>query len=185
MEKKPVANESCRMADRRWVVPGVILAVLAVIALAGCGIGGYTNESVFPKDVTSVYIEMFDNRTFRRGVEYTVSDALAKRIESDTPYKIVSDRDRTNSVMGGQLVVITESILTLERETGRALEKEVILTATVNWKNLRSGRMMINNQSVTVAASYYDFLRQDFTYASSLAANKLAEKIVEMMQNNW
>jgi hypothetical protein len=128
---------------------------------------------------------MFDNRTFRRGVEYTVSDALAKRIESDTPYKIVSDRDRTNSVMGGQLVVITESILTLERETGRALEKEVILTATVNWKNLRSGRMMINNQSVTVAASYSDFLRQDFTYASSLAANKLAEKIVEMMQNNW
>jgi hypothetical protein len=162
-----------------------MLAVLAAVVLAGCGIGGYTNKSLYPQDVRSIYVEMFDNRTFRRGIEYTLSDALAKRIESDTPYKIVSDRDRTDSVIGGQLIVISESILTMERETGRALEKEVILTATVNWKNLRTGRMMINNESVSAAASYSDFLSQDFTYASSLAANKLAQKIVEVMQNNW
>jgi len=178
-----VANEPCRTAGRRAGVPGSVLAVLAATALAGCG--GYTNKSLFPEDVRSVFIEMFDNRTFRRGIEYTLSDAMAKRIESDTPYKIVSDRDRTDSVLDGQLVVIGESILTLERETGQALEKEVILTATVNWKNLRTGRMMINNQSITAAASYSEFLHQDFTYASSLAANKLAQKIVEVMQNNW
>jgi len=186
MEKKPVANESFRTADRRLGAPGTILAMLAPMVLAGChGLGGYTNKSLFPEDIRSVYVEMFDNRTFRRQVEYTLSDALAKRIESDTPYKIVSDRDRTDSVMDGQLVVIAESILTLERETGRALEKEVILTATVNWKNLKTGRMMINNESVTAAASYSEFLNQDFTYASSLAANNLAEKIVELMQNDW
>jgi len=165
------------------VAPGCVLAVLAATVLAGCG--GYSNKSLFPKDIGSVYIEMFDNRTFRRGIEYTLSDAIVKRIESDTPYKVVSDRDRTDSVIDGQLVVITESILTLERETGRALEKEVVLTATVNWKNLKTGRMMMNNQSVTAAASFSEFLHQDFTYASSLAANKLAQKIVEMMQDNW
>ncbi len=178
-----MANEPCTKAGRRAAAPGCVLAVLAVTALAGCG--GYTNESLFPQDIKSIYIEMFDNRTFRRGIEYTLSDAIVKRIESDTPYKVVSDRDRTDSVMDGQLVVSTESILTLERETGQALEKEVILTATVNWKNLKTGRMMMNNQTVTAAASYSEFLRQDFTYASTLAANKLAQKIVEVMQNNW
>jgi len=178
-----VANDPCRTADRRAVGLGCVLAVLAATGLAGCG--GYTNKSLFPEDVRSVYIEMFDNRTFRRGIEYTLSDAIAKRIESDTPYKVVSDRDRTDSIIDGQLVVIAESILTLERQTGQALEKEVILTATVNWKNIRTGRMMMNNQSVTAAAGYSEFLRQDFTYASTLAANKLAQKIVEVMQNNW
>lgn len=157
--------------------------MLAATTLAGCG--GYTNRSLFPQDIKSVYVEMFDNRTFRRGTEYTLSDALAKRIESDTPYKIVSDRDRADSIIDGQLTVIAESILTLERETGRALEKEVVLTATVNWKNLKTGRMMMNNQAVTASAGYSDFLHQDFTYASSLAANKLAQKIVEVMQDNW
>jgi outer membrane lipopolysaccharide assembly protein LptE/RlpB len=177
-----VASEPSRMTARCMAVPGFALAALAVTVIAGCG---YTNKSLFPDDVGSVYIEMFDNRTFRRGIEYTLSDALAKRMESDTPYKIVSNRDRTDSVLDGQLVVIAESILTLERETGQALEKEVVLTATVNWKNLRTGRMMINNQSITAAASYSEFLNQDFTYGSSLAANKLAEKIVEVMQDNW
>lgn len=160
-----------------------VVALLALLLLAGCA--GYSNESVFPDDLRSVYVEMFDNRTFRRGLEYTLSDALAKRILSDTPYRLVSDRDRTDSVISGQLVAIDESILTLERETGRALEKEVVLTAVVNWKNLRTGRLMLNNETVTAAASYSDLQNQDFTYASGVAANKLAQKIVEVMENNW
>ena len=160
MKEKPVVNEPCRTAGRRVIVPGSCWPGLRPVVLAGCGVGGYTHKSLFPQDVRSIYVEMFDNRTFRRGIEYTLSDALAKRIESDTPYKIVSDRDRTDSVMGGQLIVISESILTMERETGQALEKEVVLTATVNWKNLRTGRMMINNESVSAAASYSAFLNQ-------------------------
>lgn len=128
---------------------------------------------------------MFDNRSFRRGTEFTFSNALAKRIEMETPYKIVSNRDHADSVMGGQLVAISESILTLERELGKALEKEVVLTAVVNWKSLKTGRLMINNQAVTAAASYSEFQGQDFTYASAVAANKLAQEVVQLMENPW
>ena len=61
----------------------------------------------------------------------------------------------------------------------------VVLTAVVNWKNLNTGQLMINNKTVMVAASYSQFQDQNFTYASALAANKLARKIVELMENNW
>jgi hypothetical protein len=135
--------------------------------------------------VNNVYLEMFDNRSFRRGIEFTLSDALAKRIEVQTPYKIVSHRDRAESVIGGQIVAAGESILTIERDIGRALEKEVILTAVVNWKNLNDGRLLIDSRTVSAAASYSEFQGQDFTYASTLAANKLAETIVELMENPW
>lgn len=154
--------------------------------LAGCaGSTGYSNAALFPEDVGSVYLEMFDNSSFRRGIEYTVSDALAKRIEMETPYKIVSSRDRADSVMSGRLVTAGDSILTLERDVGRALEKEVVLTAVVNWKSLKTGRLMINNRTVAAAASYSDFQDQDFTYASAVAANNLARNIVELMENQW
>ncbi len=157
-----------------------------VLAAGGCtGSGGYSNASLFPDDIGSVYLEMFDNRSFRRGVEYTLTDALAKRIEAETPYKIVSSRDRADSVMSGQLVAVGEGILTLEREIGRPLEREVILTAVVNWKSLKTGRLMINNETVTAAASYSQFQDQDFTYASAVAANKLARNIVQLMENSW
>jgi len=61
----------------------------------------------------------------------------------------------------------------------------VVLTATVNWKNLNNGQLMINSRTVTAAASYSDFQNQDFTYAAALAANKLAQKIVELMETHW
>jgi hypothetical protein len=65
------------------------------------------------------------------------------------------------------------------------LEKEVIVAAVVNWKSLKTGRLMINNQTVTGAASYSEFQGQDFTYASTVAANKLAQSVVQLMENPW
>lgn len=175
---------------RRGRISDLVLQISAVSALlltiGGCsGSTGYSNASLYPDDVESIYLEMFDNRSFRRGTEFTFSNALAKRIEAQTPYKIVSDRDRADSVMSGQLVAVGESILTLERELGRAMEKEVVVTAVVNWKSLKTGRLMINNQTVTAATSYSEFQDQDFTYASAAAANKLAQNVVELMENQW
>lgn len=158
----------------------------ACLAVGGCAeVAGYSDESLFPQEVSSICLEMFDNRTFRRGVEYELSDALSKRIEVDTPYKVVSDADLADSVLHGQIVSIAESVLTTEREIGQALEKEVEVQAVVSWKNLKTGRLLIDNRTVTAAASYSTFQNQDFSYASAVAANKLAQKIVELMENNW
>jgi len=161
----------------------LLLAFGFLAGLSGCG--GYSNATLFPDDIQSICINMFDNRSFRRDVEYTLSDALVKRVASQTPYRVVSDRDRADSVMSGQIVSIGESILTLEREVGTPMEKEVVLKAVVNWKNLQTGRLMINNETVTATASYSELLGQDFSYASTVAANKLARKIVERMENKW
>jgi hypothetical protein len=146
---------------------------------------GYSSESLFPEEVGSVCLKMFDNRTFRRGVEYELSDALAKRIEAATPYKIISSEDRSDTVMTGQITSIGESVLSTERESGRPLEREVRLSVVVNWKNLKTGDLLIDNESVTVSASYSPYQDQDFTYGSALAANNLAQKIVELMEKEW
>ncbi|MHC4546883.1 MAG: LPS assembly lipoprotein LptE [Planctomycetota bacterium] len=146
---------------------------------------GYSNESIFPKDVSSVCLEMFDNQSFRRGVEYELSDALAKRIEAATPYKIISSKDRADTIISGQIVQVGELVLSVERETGLPLEREILLKAVVNWKNLKTGRLLIDNESVTAEATYSAFQNQDFKYASALAANNLARKIVELMEVEW
>ena len=160
--------------------------VLFTIGLSGCAeLSGYSNESLFPQELDSICLEMFDNQSFRRGAEYELSDALSKHIEVDTPYKIVSSADRADTVISGQIVSIGESAISMERETGRILEKEVHLQAIVNWKNLKTGELLIDNESVSASASYSEYQQQDFKYASSLAANNLARKIVELMERKW
>jgi hypothetical protein len=146
---------------------------------------GYSNESVFPEEISSVCLKTFDSGTFRRGVEYELSDALAKRIELETPYKIVSDLDRADTVMSGQIVSMGELALSTDREMGRVLEREVEVRAVVDWKNLKTGQLMIKHRLVSASASYSADQMQDFNYASTLAANNLARKIVELMERNW
>jgi Lipopolysaccharide-assembly len=154
--------------------------------LCGCSeIAGYSNEPLFPRDVHTVYLKMFDNQSFRRGVEYDLSDALAKRIEVDTPYKIVSSSNRADTTISGQITDIGELALSTDRDTGSVLEKEVELHAVVTWKNLKTGELLINRQPVSASASYSEYQQQDFKYASALAANNLARKIVELMERKW
>jgi hypothetical protein len=164
----------------------IIFFGLIVASLAGfCGCAGYSNESLYPGEVGSVYVEMFDNKSFWRGVEYELTDALAKRIETETPYKIISSRDRADTVISGQIVSVDESWLSTERQTGRPLEKEVEVRAVVNWKNLKTGELLIDNKSVSASASYSEWQEQGFRYGSTLAANNLAQRIVELMEKEW
>lgn len=168
------------------VLATLLSVVTAAILFSGCdGMGGYSNESLFPAEVRTVCLDMFDNQTFRRDVEYELSDALAKRIEAHTPYKIVSSKDRADSLISGRIVSIGEFALTPERELGGVLEKETQITAVVNWKNLNTGDLLIENKSVTASASFSEYQNQDFRYASTLAANNLATRIVELMEKKW
>ncbi|MGD1041571.1 MAG: LPS assembly lipoprotein LptE [Sedimentisphaerales bacterium] len=164
---------------------GFLLLCAFGLMFLSAGCAGYSNTSLYPKDVATVYVEMFDNQSFRRGIEFELTDALAKRIEAQTPYKIVTNRDKADTVISGQIVQAKESVLTTERQIGRALEKNIELRAVVSWKNLRTGEFLIDNKTVSASASYSEWQSQSFAYGSTLAANSLAERIVELMRSGW
>ncbi|HRS72740.1 MAG TPA: hypothetical protein P5175_12940, partial [Anaerohalosphaeraceae bacterium] len=58
----------------------VFLVLASVLLVGGCG--GYQNSWLYPQTVRTVYVEMFDTTSFRRGHEYALTDAVCKRIES-------------------------------------------------------------------------------------------------------
>ncbi|MFC1765220.1 LPS assembly lipoprotein LptE, partial [Planctomycetota bacterium] len=95
----------------------ILLLCAIFLGINSCS-GGYQQSSLHPTDVKSVRLEMFDNRSFRRNMEYALSDALAKRIESETPYKVITNADVADTVISGQITMITETLLSTELETG-------------------------------------------------------------------
>jgi len=165
-----------------------VVAGLCCVPLSGCGRGGfagYTNDWLHTRNVQSVYVEMFDSRSFRRGHEYVLTDAICKRIEAQTPYKIVSDRNLADSVLSGQITGIGSGVLTMDRETGKPLEQEVQFYVIVSWKNLKTGELLINSEKVTASASFSPQLGQDFDYSAAVAANRAAQRVVELMEETW
>ncbi len=169
----------------KWVY--AIATAAAMLGLCGCGEGGlsgYSNSWMYPEEVTSVYVEMFDAGGFRRGHEFALTEAVCKRIESQTPYKIISDRAQADSILSGT-VTTTSGVLAGERYTGGALEREAAVQVRVTWKNLKTGRLMLDNQSVFASASYSEQMDQTFDYAANAAVGKAAQRVVELMERPW
>lgn len=148
------------------------------------GCGGYQNGWLYPQDVQTVYVEMFDTKSFRRGYEFTLTDAICKRIEAQTPYKIVSDRQRADTVLSGDMT-IRNMVLSVDRYTGRPLEFESGVAVVVTWKDLRTGRLLVDRQEVMATATYSNQLGQTIDYSLSRASNKAAIRVVELMEIPW
>ena len=164
----------------------VVSVIVLSVTLTGCEEGaGYSTKPLFSNEISTVYVKMFDNKSFERGVEYELTDALAKRIEAETPYKVVSSMDRADSVISGYIGRAGRGVLSAERQTGRPLEKEIVLAATVDWKNLKTGQFLIEGKQVSASATWSEWQSQGVAYGSALAANKLAEQIVELMETPW
>ncbi len=158
------------------------------ISISGCGHGGlkgYSNSWIYPSNITTVYVEMFDTGDFRRGHEYVLTDAICKRIEAQTPYKIVSDMDLADTVLSGELSGIGQRTLATERYSSRPIESEATATVNVSWKNLRTGELLINSEDMHAFASFSTQLGQDFDYGGKVAVNRAAQKIVELMEESW
>ena len=82
----------------------VSTGLAACIVLAGCSIFGYSDESLFPKNVSSVRLEMFDNQTFplRREIEFDLTREIAREFRRRTSYRVL-DRDQADLVMTGTI----------------------------------------------------------------------------------
>ncbi|MBL7214101.1 MAG: hypothetical protein ISS71_00315 [Phycisphaerae bacterium] len=158
-------------------------AAVVVVLLGGCG-QGYQNGWLYPEDVKTVYVEMFDTTGFRRGYEYELTDAICKLIESRTPYKIVSDRNVADSVLSGNLG-IGVGVLAGDPYTGRALENETVVNVNVTWKNLKTGELLVDNEVVYASSTYSTQLGQTINYSIRRSVNEVAQKVVEQMQISW
>ena len=159
-----------------------MVASAALLPVVGCG--GYQNDWLYPEQVQTVYVEMFDTTSFRRGHEFVLTDAICKRIESQTPYKIVSDRNIADSVLSGQLG-IRSSVLATDRYSAKPIEQETLVNVRVTWKDLKTGRLLIDGEKVYASSSYSDPLGQTFEYSINRAVNKVAVRVVELMETPW
>lgn len=165
----------------------MIAAIAAALLLAGCGQGGaagYQHSWLHPQDMSSVYVEMFDSGGFRRGYEFKLTEAVCKLLEAQTPYKIVSDRNLADSILSGT-VTTGSGVVAGDRYTGTPLEQEAVVQVRVTWKNLKTGRILLDNETVYASAGYSANLGQTFEYSADAALNKAARRVVELMERSW
>jgi hypothetical protein len=125
------------------------LAACAALAFAlpSCESGGhftllgYTTKPNYDTNIHTVRVPIFQNRTFIRGVEFDLTQAVIREIEQKTPYKVVGPGCEADTELSGVVTVFTKGLLNLN-PLNEVREAELTLGVEVVWRNLRTGEYL-------------------------------------------
>ncbi|MCE7974868.1 MAG: hypothetical protein DYG92_11205 [Leptolyngbya sp. PLA1] len=166
----------------------LVIGVL-VGCLAGCASDptrGYSFAETMPQDVKTVSIPVFENYTYDLGLEALVTEAVIKELQRSTPLKVVS-RGAADSELKGIITKSELRRLSVQQKTGFVQELGVIITVDFEWKDVRSGEMIISRREFAAADTFVPSNPSGERLDTGRvgAANRLARDLVWELRSNW
>ncbi len=162
--------------------------ILVTALITGCG---YRAGNVYGPEVRSVDVPIFQNDTFRRGIEYQVTEAVHREIQTHTPFRIAKGRE-ADTRLTGRIVEVRKSVLG-ETRWDDPRELQLSLMVRVTWEDLRTGQLLaqqevpLQPQSIPTIgqAEFAPEVGQSLATATQDATERLARQIVHMMETPW
>lgn len=159
----------------------VPLACLALIGLTGCG---YSTARPFRNDIRTIHVEMFQSKEFRRELEFRLTEAIIKRIEMDTPYRIAG-RKTADAVLTGEILKVENRTFGDDAETDRPREIGSTVVVRYRLKDARNGDILVERPRFIYQTSHIPPVGESFTQAMTRALDGMAEQMVETMELDW
>ncbi len=150
-------------------------------ALTGCG---YRTGEFYRPEIETVHVEMFASREFRRDLEFMLTEALKKRINLETPYRL-ADKEKADTILKGEVLEVRQAAFATDFRSRQPREKQLTLAVRVQWKDLRSGRVLVDQPVELQAADYLTPTGETEKFAQQRAIDRLAAKIVAKMHDEW
>ena len=185
----PRPGRSRRRRATRWICSALTGA--GVLSLAGCAGYRFGAASLYPPDIQTVYVPVFESNSFRRNLSELLTEAVIKEIELRTPYKVVGS-PQADSVLTGKLTSDTKRVI-VEDQYDFPREVEVNISVEVRWLN-RKGDLLNGAAPVPLPQ---DLVRMSATgmlvaeYGQSVSTAQLqsiqtlASQIVSVMETPW
>src|SRR5882762_10653416 len=143
----------------------LIIAMTLMIPLAGCGYsqsggennkqqGGYHWNSLYREDIQTVAVPIFTTKDYRRGIEFRLTEAVIKQLESHAPYKVVP-KERADTILEGQVTSVKVGTISKDFQTNLPREQEVVISVDLTWKDLRTGKILLQRKNLQQDAVFY------------------------------
>ena len=162
------------------------------LVLSGCAAYQIGTRSLFPANVGTVHVPIFESNSFRRGLGERLTEAVVKEIERRTPYKVIGNSYEADSVLSGLILHDSKKVL-IETRTDEPRELELNFVVEVRWLN-RRGQEIRQSQEIPLQPELVDINQttlivpeagQSVATAQQRAIDDLAAQIVGMMEAPW
>lgn len=154
---------------------------LLFLTLTGCG---YSSDRLFRSGIETVHVEIFQSKEFRRDMEFYLTEAVKKRIGTDTPYRVAS-KEKADTVLKGEILEERQAAFAPDYVTRLPRDKQLNLVVRVEWKDLRNGQVLLDQPLLLGSADYLPATGETEGYGQHRAIDRLAQKIVSRMFDDW
>jgi outer membrane lipopolysaccharide assembly protein LptE/RlpB len=167
--------------------PVILLFPLALL-LSGCG---YALGPQRLQGVSSVHVPVFESASFRRNLDYMLTEAVQREIRLRGAYRL-DDAETADTILKGRIVEIRKSQLS-ETRFDDSRELQLTVGAEISWIDRRTGRVLQQKSfplgnDLTPQISSVSFAPEvghSLASAQQDAARRLAASIVDLMDMPW
>ncbi|QDU97067.1 LPS assembly lipoprotein LptE [Lignipirellula cremea] len=168
-------------------LPLMLFALLTSV-LAGCAGYQIGSRTMFRPDVSTVHVPIIRGEGFRRFMGERLTEAVVKRVETVTPYKVVSAAE-ADTILEISLAPLTKRVLG-ETRNDDPRDIEIDYQARLNWVRC-TGEPLIQPTAFPFATSQLLLSQgthfvpeggQSISSAEQVALDRLAAQIVEQME---
>ncbi len=162
--------------------------LVSAIAASGCacdGSRGYSFESLYPDNISTVAVPIWKrgSSVYRRNAERQLTEAIIKRIEADTPYK-VTDKAHADTLLEGMLVNIQQRVMSFNPANGLPRDVELTYFVDFTWTDLGTGQILVRREKFRATGVYYptDPFHEGDDVGLEDTSNEAARRIVETLE---
>jgi hypothetical protein len=136
-------------------------------------------------DVKTVFV-YFKTQTFRRDLQLMLTEAVTKEINLRTPYRVVGDPTKADSILKG-VITVTDKNLVVEAPTNLPREVNGMMTVYVNWTH-NPPTEFEEKRPPTLVTEVNNFIPEvgETTLSAYMQiVQSIAKQMVDMMEHPW
>lgn len=165
---------------------GIALSCLVVVGACGYRFAG---QGAFPKGVERIFIEVFENRTGKTGIERVVTNQVVFEFTRQREQSLASGAENADAVLKGVIRTIrTQTISRVGTEV--ASEREVIMTVDLRLITQGGGEViwaaqgLVDRQPFDVADTKLETDRNE-SLALARLSERMSERIFARLTNDF
>lgn len=172
---------------RRPLSVSTALLATAALSLSGGCMYRWGYEPV--GGARTVAVPIFENKTLRRGLEFSLTEHLRRRILDATPLQLAREGSGA-PIVKGKIISVSETVVVPNtQDVNLPLEQMITITISVQVVSAQ-GRVLAGGATggpalISESDNFVPTFAQTRDSAADRALRKLAERVVDLLEGGW
>jgi hypothetical protein len=157
--------------------------VLLALLVAGCG---YSTSARTPKDIKSIYVPFFENRTSEPNLEISVTERVIQHLIADNTLRVVPEA-AADAVLDGQITEFKNQPFSFNQDLN-AEEYHVVIRVVATLFNRRTNEPIWKDRPFVGDGSYFvEQVENGRTFDDAVAESirEITDRIIGLTVPDW